>query len=329
MLTGRKEHDDAIKGKVITGLEGYPQIIMDYFERSGGSQATSKKVFVNRIKKFVTFLQEEKGFDIYDEGCWKDLTEDEISDWILSCKYKKNGSENSAKTLNDYLIIVDNFCKFLVKRRLITYNPCPSKADLKGIIPSEIRESKVVSMTKDETQLVTESIEKTSPHPARDICIFKLGCRTGLRAQALSEIDISDIDFEAREMVVIEKGNFLRHIKLGSSTLQLIEDCIRERRECFGNPDTDALFVRRFHGTVARISSRHIAELIRNNTDMLDKHITPHKMRSTCITVTYEHTGDIFDAARKAGHHNIRNTMLYINTEKKDEKLAEDMDELI
>lgn len=329
MLTGRKEHDELTRAQVIEGLEGYPQIVMDYFERAAGSQASSKKVFINRIKRFVEFLHDEKEFDVYDNSCWQNLTTEDIVDWVVSCKYKKNGKENSAKTLHDYVVIIDNFCKFLVKRRLITFNPCPDKADLKGVIPTEMREHKVVAMTKDEADDVAESIKKTSPYPARDLCIFKLGCRTGLRAQALSEIDISDIDFQKKELVAIDKGNDLRRIKLGASTLELIRDCIEEREDEFGNPDTDALFVKRYQGSVSRISKKHIAKLLANNTEGLDKHITPHKMRSTCITVAYDHTGNIFEAARKAGHHNIRNTMLYINTDKKDEKMAEDMDELI
>ena len=331
MLTGRKEHDEYLSNLRETKVSKFrfPQILVEYFEESAGSQQTTKNVYVNTIKRFAIFLYDEQGLDIYREGAWSMITDRHIINWIKSIRIGRGGKEISSKTLNDYLQTIDNLCKYLVRRKILAYNPCPTKAEMKGIIPVERKDHVVTAMTTDEVNLVAESIRATSKYPARDECIFRLGVRYGLRAQALSEIDISDIDLDAREMIVIEKGNYTRRIKIGADTVRLIQECIAERTERFGAKlGTDALFVKNYKG-ISRITKKHIAKLLENNTEMLDKHVTPHKMRSTCITVVYERTNDIFAAARKAGHRNIKNTMLYINTDRQDMDLAEDIDDVL
>lgn len=329
MLGGRQEHTMAIKASVEEGLEGWPEVLTRYYKQSAGGQATTKRVFVNQIKRFMSYL-EEKGLDINDESVWATITEDEIIDWIESIRFRKNGSPLSSKTLSDYMVTLNNFFNWLARKRLVPFNPCPTREEMKAVIPEEIIDHKPVAMTPEEVERVAESILKTSDFPDRDICIFRLGCRTGLRAQALSEIDMSDVDFDNKEVVVIEKGNRMRHVKLGDDTLMLIRHCMSERRRAFGFPETDALFVKEGRsGNVVRISKKHIEKLLEENTGMLNKHITPHKMRSTCITITYAETGDIFQSARAAGHSNLRNTMLYINTDRQDAEHANRMDQIL
>ena len=60
-----------------------------------------------------------------------------------------------------------------------------------------------------------------------------------------------------------------------------------------------------------------MAKIISKYTQNIDKHITPHKMRSTGITMTYEKTGDIYIAANLAGHKNIANTRRYAKIDEK------------
>lgn len=321
-MSGRYEHEQYLKTIAINSLKDYPVILMNYYEEAAGRQRTSKGVFVNRVKRFCDYLK-LNGINIWDNSTWEKITKRDIKDYIKSIKTKvlKDGTvkELKGKSLDDVLMTLDNFFGYLVSEEYITKNPVPSKKEMSGIIPQETKEHTVVYLTPEEVNHVKNNIIQNSKFPKRDLCIFLLGCRTGLRAQALSEIDISDINFEEMKLLAVEKNKKIRTIYLDPDTMRLITECIEER----GNSkQTDALFTKRYRGETVRISKSHIELLVKKNTADLKKHITPHKMRSTCITNTYNITGDIYSAARKAGHSNLSNTKLYIDTQDKDRDLA-------
>ena len=86
--------------------------------------------------------------------------------------------------------------------------------------------------------------------------------------------------------------------------------------------------VKNYNGETRRLTTDMIGTIIGKWTAILDKHITPHKMRSTCITNVYNMTGNIYAAQRAAGHSNIGNTKLYINTGDEDDSVAEELENL-
>ena len=66
---------------------------------------------------------------------------------------------------------------------------------------------------------------------------------------------------------------------------------------------------------------------IKRYTKGINKHITPHKMRSTCAMKLYDKTGDIYLTAQQLGHANIKNTMIYAKaTDEKRRMAAEILD---
>ena len=79
-----------------------------------------------------------------------------------------------------------------------------------------------------------------------------------------------------------------------------------------------------------RINVRSIENLITKYTYNIDKHITPHKLRSTCATNVYNATGDIYLTADVLGHSNIANTRRYAQiSEERKRKAASAMDDIL
>ena len=157
----------------------------------------------------------------------------------------------------------------------------------------------------------------------RDLCIITLGCATGLRVSAIRNIDIEDIDFNSKIIHVIEKGNKKRDICIGDNTIRIIKTWMEDRQRIYGN-NSGALFMSQKKN---RMAVRTIEEMIHNAAKGIDKHITPHKMRSTCAMRLYEKTGDIYLTAQQLGHENISNTMKYAKaTEERRREAAELLD---
>ena len=331
-MSGRYEHERKVEEKMYEGLDGFPKVMYDYAEESAGRQKSSKAVFVNTVKRFITYLRDDLGYDVNDVDVWATIKKRTIKDYFKKIKIKVNRRgetvELSSKTLNDYLISLNNFFEYLKEEEYITENPCPTKKEMSGIISDEVKEREVVVLTPEEVKEIRNHIYYNSRTPARDACIFILGCRTGLRAQALSDIDESDIDFENKKLTVIEKGKRHRTINLADDTIKLIRDCMREKRQEMFVKDFDPLFVTVYRREPRRISKENLAVIIEKYTAITGKHITPHGLRRTNITAVYNETGDIAQAARSAGHHNLANTMRYINTEEKDRQMAKRVAEI-
>ena len=322
-MSGRFEHQVHIDRVVKDNLKDFPPILNEYYKRSSGMQSSSRHVVMNNVKRFFLF-NEEKGTDIFNNDWLKEITADDIVEYFFDIKVRtlKNGKQKvlSDSTIATMLHHLDNFFTFLVKQKYIDDNPITEAMEY---FPKYKVKKRVVYMTPEEVNHVKETIASESPYPCRDLCIFMLGCRTGLRQSAITEIDISDIDFENMSIQVVEKGNVYKDVLIDPDTLRLIRECINER----GNiPGEDALFIRFSNGK--RITAWDMRVLLDTYAIDLNKRITPHKMRSTCGTNLYEKTGDIFLVADRLGHTNIQNTKRYVDTLKKGKEAARIMGEL-
>ena len=61
----------------------------------------------------------------------------------------------------------------------------------------------------------------------------------------------------------------------------------------------------------------------------IGKHLSTHKLRSTCAMMLYDKTGDIYLVQQQLGHKDIRNTMIYAKAyEKKMKKTVKLLDEI-
>ena len=73
--------------------------------------------------------------------------------------------------------------------------------------------------------------------------IFILGCRTGLRCSAITNIDIEDINMDEKYIVVVEKGDVLRNIQFGDNTKEIINMWLKARSRIMPNSSLHALFI--------------------------------------------------------------------------------------
>lgn len=312
-MSGRYERNERIDESTREGLEDFPPILKRYYHKSARYQATSRRVMINAVKRFVKYLNNDKGVDITADDWYKKVTPETIHDYFDSIKVKvdKDGKKKiiSDSSINTTWKYLNNFFEFLMRGKYIEENPV---ATTEGEFPRSRVKKPVVYMTEDEVYDVINIIKKRSPEPERDLLIFILGCRTGLRQSAIIDIDISDINFKEKKLTVIEKGNVERDLFLDDDTLSLIQDYIDNYRWETSENETDALFVKlNLHNECVRINSWDMKVIIERATIDLDKRITPHKMRSTCATNLYLKTGDIFMVAEQLGHANIENTKKY------------------
>lgn len=302
-MTGRQEHNNAIEARIAKRLKHAPKILKEYSYNFGGKTETTKDVYLRYVADFLNYY---KTADIFS------LKKKDINQYMESIRFREDGTERGASWRNAVLAGIRDFYQFLVDNEMIENNPC---ASIKP--PREKGEKEVVAMTVDEIKQVQRNIlmgvgsararTTQAKWRNRDMAIILLGCTTGLRVSAITEINVEDIDFANQTIRVIEKGNKYRVINVGDKTIEALKAWKADRDEMIED-ESDAFFI---SSRKSRISQKTIARLIEHYTENLDKHITPHKMRSSCATNLYEQTGDIYLVQDVLGHKNIANTRRY------------------
>lgn len=322
-MTGRQEHTLKTEAQVNRRLETAPSIIKEYSYSFSGKTAQTKKVYINHIIEFSNYF---KGKDLTK------LNRSDINKYLEARKYYMKDGELKEKSVSFRrveLAAIKNFYSYLEDENKIEVNPC-NRIDP----PRFTEEKEIVALTPSEVQTVKNNIisgcgthredARRKKWINRDLAIVTLGCNTGLRCTAITEIDLDDIDFENNTIKVIEKGNKGRIIYVGESTMEIIKRWIEDRNKHYVR--TNALFI---SNRGQRITQGTISDIICKYTMNIDKHITPHKMRSSCATNLYEQTGDIYLVQEVLGHKNIANTRRYAKlSEEKKRNAANILDKL-
>lgn len=334
-MSGRAEKEKWFEEKNKRLVDSMPIIAKQFYVyfKMGSSKKTEASCFVylTDLNQYFTYLKMNHNnidIDFFNKIKPVDITV--YLDYYRNSAKKPKADSTVAVMFN----VIKAFYTFLEDNEYIKKNPC---SRLKA--PKVQQPTKTVAMTKGEINKVKDYIlyaDKSFYHNSkneeywrlRDYLIFTLGCRTGLRCSAIVAIDIEDIDLEKGMIVVVEKGNVKRNIYFGSDTKDIIEDWMTARGYLLKDKRSNALFISKYR---TRLSTGEVGNIIKRYTSEVipDKHITPHKMRSTCATNLWEQTHDIYIVANQLGHKNLANTKRYTDiSENESRKVANILDEL-
>ena len=327
-MNGRKENEFKTNKHVENIIKKSPRYVKRYYKTMNDKSHTTKHKYITYLLDFMNFIQNECDINVNSIECFKKVKPSTINIYIASLE----GVSDSCKAAKLYG--VKNFFNFLVADDIIPNNPCDRVA-----IPRDKKEHKITYLTKEEIDIVKNNImngcgseiakTKQEKWRSRDYAIIILGLSLGLRVTSICEIDVDDINMEANELKIIEKGNKMRTIMFSDHVKNVLNDWIQDReiKLIESGKTSTALFI---SNKLTRISSRTVAHLVEKYTYNIDKRITPHKLRSTCATNVYGATGDIYLTADILGHRNIANTRRYAQvSEERKKKAAAAMDDIL
>lgn len=290
-MSGRIEQDLKREEWIANKLKETEPLLRDYMRSCRKKTSATKKAYLGYLIQYVDFMKEQ------------DINLTEVKPMHIDRFIEYATDSGGTKVINAKLAAIADFNKFLEKNDLIAKNPCTTDMKLKLD-----NNDKVVYLTESEVEKVKHAaLDRNFKYKNRDLCIITLGCSTGLRVSAIVNIDIEDIDFEERIISVVEKGNKTRDVYIGDNTVAVIKKWMQDRQALIGNNE-GPLFISQKKN---RMSVRAVQEMIHNTSVGIDKHITPHKMRSTCAMKLYDKTGDIYLTAQQLGHASIANTKKY------------------
>lgn len=141
---------------------------------------------------------------------------------------------------------------------------------------------------------------------SRDLAIIDLLYSTGIRVGELVNLNIADVDFEARECVVFGKGDKERRVYFDAKAKLHLISYLNERKD--NNP---ALFVT-LDRPYNRLKISGVEIRIRNiGREVNMGRIHPHKFRRTMATRAIDKGMPIEQVQKILGHSQIDTTMQY------------------
>lgn len=330
-MPARTENEMIISEATKVLLEQLPSYVNEWHNNMHAAKktASTRRDFVRKIKNYLEFIDKDNIKTIpIDKINGYTITDYYIS---IGTKTDHNGNvvETSASYQQNVYSALNNFLNFLVKRNYIEKNYLteeierPKGDDLDRINRNRIR------LTRDDFKKIAHSaaMESDPVFKYRDSAILKVFMSTGMRETALRIINISDIDFENKTLITLDKGKGngkFQYYPLNDSTIETLKKWL-EYRKYFEKYPSDALFLS-YQGE--RISCKGITKIVDKYCQKaLGIHVSPHKLRAGVASILYEDTNDIEFVRRAIGHTNVTTTQRYIRTENKErEKAAQLLD---
>lgn len=316
-MQGRIEHKIVVEKKIQEIIKEYPSYIKKFYYSLNSKTHMTKLRYIMNVIRFLNYYGNG---NTVKESELNNIEAFDIDSYMQSINYiEDNGivKELSPSTKACIYSSINAFMTFLKYNKYILENPF----EVTKIERPKIQENDVVFLTPEEVKKVENAIlegvgnarskGKQKNWKYRDMLLFRIPVVNGLRVTALSEINISDINFKRNTIKVTEKGNVTKEVYIDDKTKDYIIKWMCDRKDILdGFNDCNALFI---SNRKERMSVSSIGDVIEKYTHAVikDKHITPHKLRSTCGTNIYQHTKDIYLVASVLGHKSTSPTKRY------------------
>jgi len=182
--------------------------------------------------------------------------------------------------------------------------------EVKRLLRAPSRERKSLEDTSENNGSNTNhQLKQRMIRCCRDKAILELLFSTGMRIGELVNLNLSDVDFSARTMLIFGKGRRERLVYLSSDeVMESVKEYLSYRMGM--KTSSPAIFLNRF-GEGLTIYS--VENIFRRYCKMarIKKHYTPHCLRHTMATMLSDNGADIREVQEILGHASIATTQIY------------------
>ena len=261
-------NDDALKLFIDSKrIEGCSERSLKYY------QTTLKSAFKNITKNYLVIETED------------------VRKYLSEYKQKSNASKI---TIDNVRRVISSFFAWLESEDYILKSPMRRIHKVKtGKVVKETYSDEMIELMRQNTACL------------RDLVIIDFLFSTGMRVGEIVKLNKSDLDLEAKECIVIGKGNKQRKVYFDARTKLEIKQYLSSRKD-----NEKALFVSLFK-PFKRLEISGIEIALRKIGKKLNIKIHPHKFRRTLATKAIDKGMPIEQVQKLLGHSQIDTTMQY------------------
>lgn len=275
-------------------IRNHNKYLLERYLRSKQLEGLSSLTLKN-YKQNISYLQSAvlKRFE--------NMTTRDIKNFLYDYQLE-NKISNS--TLDDMRRVYSSFFNFLDEEDYILKNP------VKKI--HHIKSKKSIKKAFSEEEIIRLQDSCTSK---RDRALIDFLYSTGVRVSELCRLNITDIDFNNKELIVFGKGNKERIVYFDSRTKVHLNDYLESRDD-----NNDALFVvsAEPHERLTPAGVEYIVKMIGNKAGVKKCH--PHRFRRTLATRLINRGMPIEQVQKLLGHTKIDTTLIYTQVDQSNVK---------
>lgn len=253
---------------------------------------------------------------------WYKSQLDEFFDWLLSDdpsdlnllrfkqygvylkgQLKRNGDKLSSSSIHGSMRAVKAFYNFCIGEDYLD----DFSRQLR--LPKVHSKEQLILDDSEIIQLLHACDESFSHYSLRNKCFVLLMLDSGLRRGEIPRINIGDITFHSKSMIIRGKGSKQRLIPIGYQTCeQLLDYRLKYRQSASGS---DPFFLDQ---SGHRCSDNTVKQIFKRlkETSGIDR-LHPHLLRHTFATYYFADGGDLETLRLILGHSNIHTTQMYLH----------------
>jgi integrase/recombinase XerD len=277
------------------GSEDITKELIDYYIicklSSGRSQDTIKQ-YVRVVYQLCDMVHKELNM----------ITSDDVIYFLAKYPYTKTPNVSGC-TMDSKRRYLSSVFSLLKKHKKIAENPMDMVEQIK--YKSKIKQPLEQKEINDIKNAISN--EKNEMIKLRNTAILQLFLDSGLRVSELSNINISDINFDKKEIKVLGKGNKERVVLFSQNTLEIINKYLEYRVYDFNSP----LFMNK--ANTIRLKSSGIQNMLkklRKPSGVFRLHC--HLLRSTTATDLAKEGIAIDVIAKYLGHSGLNVIQRYV-----------------
>ena len=276
------------------------ELYIKHIEAKGYSESFTE-VCAYRLGVFIAFLEKAGIDDITD------IAKEHIEKYgKYVSRIQKNGKALSVAVRIKYIRVVDSFFNWSLKSGHIIMNPA---ADL--TIPRQRRSMPKDILTVREVKRILDAPKVSSPQGVRDKAVLEILYATGIRKAELCHLNICDIDFREKEILILDgKGKKDRVVPVSKRALYWLEKYLSSRLSTASGKKQKPLFLATRGGRLGANSLQYIMKNYLKKAG-IEKPGSCHLLRHSMATHMLENGADIRYIQQILGHKDLSSTEIY------------------